>query len=268
MYHDRILLKEIRRKGMLKKIICTILTIIIVVVGFYGVNHMLHVDDLPVLGYHNVVSNQEKETTYKDDRYAISESMFTQRMQYLYDNNYKTLTMEEVADYYYNGVDIPKKSVVITFDDGYRSVDTLIKPILEKYDFCATTFVIGSNAQMHSPNYLGLEELVNDETMEYYSHTYNLHTVDEVSHKKKIETLTKQQLQEDFDNNPVDSKYLAYPYGVSTPLAREVVKENNVILAFGYNKLHNVSPDDDATDLPRYMIVDITPYVVFVDFVE
>lgn len=52
-----------------------------------------------ILGYHGVVSDEEKNTLKADDKYTLSVSQFRTHMQYLYENGYKTLSMQELLDY-------------------------------------------------------------------------------------------------------------------------------------------------------------------------
>ncbi len=67
---------------------------------------------------------------------------FEEQMTYLHDNNYHTLTLSEVRDYYYHGKRLPEKSVLLTFDDCYQSIKKYAYPILKKYDFHAVAFVV------------------------------------------------------------------------------------------------------------------------------
>ena len=46
-----------------------------------------------------------------------------------------------------NGAPMPKRSVVITFDDGYQSVYRYAYPILKKYGFTASMFVVTSTVE-------------------------------------------------------------------------------------------------------------------------
>ncbi|WP_249029653.1 polysaccharide deacetylase family protein [Tannockella kyphosi] len=219
---------------------------------------------LPVVGYHSVVSDELKESDYSDDPYTISVSTFTQQMQYLYDQGYQTLTMEEVADYYYHDADIPSKSVVITIDDGHIDTYTVIKPILEKYGFVATAFVIGSKVDSVSSNYTYLtsDMLEENDTIAYYSHTYDLHHRDQ-DDNAYVTVLSKEDLLIDYQSQIVSNDYFAYPYGISSELCKEVLEEQGTILAFSYNQFHSLKSSDDAYDLPRYMLVDIMPLWYF-----
>ena len=100
-------------------------------------------DSIPVLGYHNIVKDEEKEKI--SDRYTLSQSQFMEQMQYLYDHQYQTLTLDEFYECYTTNKQFPKKSIVLTFDDGYASINTIVKPILKQFNFQASCFVIGNH---------------------------------------------------------------------------------------------------------------------------
>lgn len=108
-----------------------------------------------VLMYHDIVSkgvfdydkNQgvKVKQDYKD---KLPKPLFTyveefeEQMKYLYENNYKTLSLQDIVDFYYNDKELPQKSVLITFDDMYKSVKKYAYHILKKYNFSAVGFLV------------------------------------------------------------------------------------------------------------------------------
>jgi peptidoglycan/xylan/chitin deacetylase (PgdA/CDA1 family) len=72
---------------------------------------------------------------------ASSVDEFESQMEFLADNGYKTLTSQEFLDFK-KGKNFPKKSVFITFDDGWRDNFFYAYPILKKYNLKATLFLI------------------------------------------------------------------------------------------------------------------------------
>lgn len=255
-------------------LLCAYLVIGLIWVGKIVIVHYLKVDGLPVLGYHGVVSDEDKENYFKDNIYYMSESLFEKQMAYLADNDYHTLTMAEIEAYYHGDFNLPKKAVALTFDDGFLNFNTVVKPILEKYNLQATSFIIGYKTTLKNSNdpskfqYLHKEDLINDQYVEYYSHSYDLHHHNKAL--KKIETLSKDEISADFDANKniVSNKYFAFPYGVTCKNAIPVLKKQNVALAFGYNQNRNMTPDDDQYLLPRYLMFSNMPMIYFKWIVE
>lgn len=111
--------------------------------------------------------------------------------------------------------------------------------------------------------YLKKEDLVNDENVQYYSHSYNFHHCQKAL--KMIETLSKEQINDDFNQNKniVSSKYFAFPYGVASEESFSVLKQQNVSLAFGYNQNRNMTRKDNQYLLPRYSMFANMPFIYF-----
>lgn len=88
-------------------------------------------DGIAILGYHGVVSEQKKKENYASNPYFMSISEFEKQMKYLADNNYQCLSMEDVEAYYHGKKEVSKKAVCLTFDDGYKNFNTIVKPIIK-----------------------------------------------------------------------------------------------------------------------------------------
>jgi peptidoglycan/xylan/chitin deacetylase (PgdA/CDA1 family) len=91
-----------------------------------------------VLMYHSVVDS--KLAPYIDPDNTISVEEFESHIRFL-KNKCNVISMETLVLYLNKGQPLPRKSVVITFDDGYLDNLTLAAPILEKYELPATVFI-------------------------------------------------------------------------------------------------------------------------------
>ena len=236
-------------KRIIKIIIALLIIIVLCFIGMkLYVNHNKNAFQIPVLMYHDVLLDDH----YKGEDDTISISMFKEQLQYLKDNNYKTLTLEEFYDYVVNNKKIPQKSVLLTFDDGFYSFHYLVEPLLEEYNMHAVCFVIGEATKASTPEYdpnkygtIGKDLISNhSEYVEYGSHSYGLHK--EVNGQKMIDTLSKEKLKEELNNvkEIADFKYMSYPFNTDTPEIRELLKEYNYKLAFRGEKeqvLRNVN---------------------------
>lgn len=89
---------------------------------------------VPILCYH---SSQQKCNM----SLCISRNAFEQQMAYLKTHNYRVITLKEFLGFLRYRQGLPDRSVVITFDDGYRSFYEIAYPILKKFGFKATLFV-------------------------------------------------------------------------------------------------------------------------------
>jgi peptidoglycan/xylan/chitin deacetylase (PgdA/CDA1 family) len=74
---------------------------------------------------------------------TVSPRTFRAQMQYLKEAGWKTLSLSEVEAFFL-GAPTPKKSALITFDDGYADNYIHAFPILEELGLRATIFVITS----------------------------------------------------------------------------------------------------------------------------
>jgi peptidoglycan/xylan/chitin deacetylase (PgdA/CDA1 family) len=94
---------------------------------------------LPILGFHQL----SKELT-SDKPKCSSESVdiFERYIQYLHINNYHCLSLPELIKYSGYKRLLWKKTVVLTFDDGFEDFFTLAYPILSRYGFSATIFIV------------------------------------------------------------------------------------------------------------------------------
>lgn len=89
---------------------------------------------IPVLMYHHILPN--------DGFIASSVENFEKQMKFLSENGWKTLTSNEFYLYKKENLKLPKKSVLITFDDGWRDNYIYAYPILKKYNLKATLFIV------------------------------------------------------------------------------------------------------------------------------
>ena len=62
--------------------------------------------------------------------WVSSLSSFEEQMKLLHDEGYQSVTLDELHAWYKEEIQLPKKRVVITFDDGFYSTSAFVKPIL------------------------------------------------------------------------------------------------------------------------------------------
>jgi len=89
---------------------------------------------VPILTYHDI------EPVSKN-RFAITTELFEQQLRYLKDNGYVGISLGELDRFLRYEQPLPRKTVVITIDDGYKSAKTIAAPLLKKYGFPATFFI-------------------------------------------------------------------------------------------------------------------------------
>ena len=95
---------------------------------------------VPILMYHYLGDAPSPE----ERPYFVSASAFAEQMAFLHERRYRTLGLDELTACFRDGAVLPSRAIVITFDDGHESFETLAAPILRKHGFRATMFVITS----------------------------------------------------------------------------------------------------------------------------
>ena len=130
-------------------------------------------------------------------------------MEYLFNNGYKTISTEEFYKWYKGEIDFYGKTVMITIDDGKYEAYYLVYPIIKKYNFKATSFIVGSRTKNKTKkynkteiNFIGLD-IVNKVRKEYpnfefQSHSYNMHI--KINKTAKIFLMNEKELEEDIIN--------------------------------------------------------------------
>lgn len=217
---------------------------------------------IPILTYHKIVP---AGTEFKSGL-LIAADTFEEQMKYLHDKGFKTLTLDEFYDWYTGAAEVPEKSVVITFDDGYYGTYYLAYPIIRKYEQAATVFCIGHHINdvtdewdenAKEDHYIGFD-VIKELRSEYpdfcfESHTYDMHRKRDGKHP--VDIFTYEQMKEDLDmNEAFGFSYLAYPWGDNNKTIRQVLADNGYKMAFAYKPSYYATRNDDQYAINRIKI--------------
>lgn len=95
---------------------------------------------IPVLMYHSITTNQSSNV-HPYYRTITSPAVFAEQMKFLHEQGYKTCTpAQAISQLKAETIRFPK-SIVITFDDGYRNFYYHAFPVLKQYGFSATVYL-------------------------------------------------------------------------------------------------------------------------------
>ena len=75
-------------------------------------------------------------------RFAVSLRSFKRQIGWLTQKGYETISLERLGSVIQGQETLPRKPVIITFDDGYQSVWDHAKPVLDQSGFTATVFLV------------------------------------------------------------------------------------------------------------------------------
>lgn len=209
---------------------------------------------IPVLTYHRIA----------DEECCVSIDSFRRQLDYLKKNNYIPINVRTYLDCIYKKIAVPRRAVLLTFDDGFEDNLTNAAPILKEYGFPAVVFVISDwigkmNDWEDFPGKVPAKTMSVDQLkawidcgLEIGSHTSNhkkLNKLDkqeqwlEISEsKKKLETLLGVQIDT-----------IAYPYGDFDTTTAELAELAGYLAGFAIYK-HTKPWKLEKWALPRFII--------------
>ncbi|WP_258224052.1 polysaccharide deacetylase family protein, partial [Stenotrophomonas sp. HMWF003] len=95
---------------------------------------------LLVLSYHDI--RDDVATTSDLDAYAVSTQNFAAHLDWLSAHGYHPVSLSQLITASQGGTPLPPKPVLLTFDDGLRSVYSKVFPLLRAYNYPALVAVI------------------------------------------------------------------------------------------------------------------------------
>jgi len=171
---------------------------------------------VPILGYHRVGNVRSDHVP------TVSAEAFERQLKFL--THYRVVSLEEVVGYVDRGQPVPRRSVVITFDDGYAETHTIAWPLLKRFGLPATVFI--TPAEVGAPGFVTWEQVVemSEDGITIGSHTMHHSYLPMVSEDRLHEELVEsKQVIEQHLNQPV--RFISYPVGGFTLRAQAIVKE-------------------------------------------
>jgi peptidoglycan/xylan/chitin deacetylase (PgdA/CDA1 family) len=151
---------------------------------------------------------------------CVSETAFRAQLDYLKDNGYRTISLGELYEFITYKRAVPLRSVVITIDDGYRSIYDIAFPLLKEYGFTATMFVytdfIGATSlattwdQLREMKAAGFE--IESHSVSHSDLTLKRKGETDAAYRQRITmelTRSKAIIDRELDQ---DTRFMAYPY--------------------------------------------------------
>jgi len=178
---------------------------------------------VPIVVYHSVRPHIKGESEYQDV-YDITPELLEKQLEYLRENNFTTITFKMLADYFDNKISLPKKPVILSFDDSWHNQYEYAFPVLKEFNATGTFFVF-TNSLNHG-NHMTLSEVkeLRDAGMEIGSHTKTHPYLDEVVDPDALKNEvanSKEILRLDLG---VMIDTFAYPFGEHASSSIEAVK--------------------------------------------
>jgi peptidoglycan/xylan/chitin deacetylase (PgdA/CDA1 family) len=126
----------------------------------------------PILMYHYIRSVDAGNDQLGYDL-SMAPDLFDAQMAWLHEQGYTTMRMDAAARCIRGEQPCPAKAVALTFDDGYADAFTDALPVLQRYGFTATFYII--SGFVGHPGYMSWEQIgaLRDAGMEIGAHTVN-----------------------------------------------------------------------------------------------
>lgn len=238
---------------------------------FYLLKMISSPQGIIVLLYHRVTDKLEPNPL------LVSTKAFRQQMQYLYNHKYKVIGISELGSELNRSASSPvlnpkvqkrlsSKTVLITFDDGYRGNYLNAYPILKEFAFPATIFLTTGMIETDKANpkykitpfvdvdmlsWENIREMA-ENGIEFGAHTVNHSHLTQISieeAKREIEESKKAVCE--FTGLPISA--FSYPYGEYNKDIKKLVKEAGFGYAFTVNPGMN-RENGDLLELRRIVI--------------
>jgi len=179
---------------------------------------------VPILMYHHVGEPGAGADAIRTDL-SVSPVNFEAQLRYLVEHGYEPTTLESLVLHLQVGRPLPGKPVILTFDDGFRDQYTTAYPLLRKYGFVGTFFVITRFADEGRPDYMSWPEieLLHAGGMEIGSHSYTHPSLMGKSFDYIVwQVLGSKEAIEARTHEPV--RLFSYPSGQYDQLVTDVLK--------------------------------------------
>ena len=203
---------------------------------------------IPILCYHRFGSDTSKM--------VVSPGDFARQMEYLAQHDYRVIRMSDLIEFLQGKRTLPKRAVVVTMDDGYKSTYQYAFPVLRRFGFPATVFVysdyIGSREGL---SWKEMQEMVASGLVDIQPHSKTHSNLgfaqpneDEAAYRQRIEAETQAPLQDISKNLDIPVHTFAYPYGDTNKDMIEQLKQRDYRLAV------TVQPGSNAAFAYPYML--------------
>ena len=215
-----------------------------------------HQKGISVLMYHSVAHNNVF--------FTVKLEMFEKQMQYLKDKNYNVIKLSDLISLLESNEELPKKTVILTFDDGFEDNYINVFPVLKKYNFPATIFLVTGlvNKEMNNSQNIPLKILNWEQINEMHQSgliDFQPHTVNHQELNKEEIINSKKEIEERLNKK---CEFFAYPRGICNDEIIDILKDNG-FKASRTLKNGKVKKGDDLFKLKRISVNSTTSFIQF-----
>jgi peptidoglycan/xylan/chitin deacetylase (PgdA/CDA1 family) len=177
---------------------------------------------VPIFMYHRIdtMATYSKENTL-DKGLTVLNTDLDAQIKYMLKNDFHAITFTELYGFWYYGLQLPTKPMILSFDDGYKDVFTYGLPILMANHvrgviYACAGFATYPGNRTADPwnNYMNWDNLkaMSRSGMEVESHTLVHDDLSTVSDARVQQTLTENKSQLETQLG-IAIQFFCYPYG-------------------------------------------------------
>ncbi len=201
--------------------------------------------------YHSVGNNKEF--------FTVTAGEFERQMGYIKSRGYHVISLKDLVESVIQKKPFSPRTIVLTFDDGYRDNFTNAFPVLKKYNFPASIFLVSdwigttvtvrTGEPMPILNEKEIKAMQASGLIDFYPHT---------ARHAKLTVLAEPQIEEEIgrsasalaDRGIAGASIFAYPFGLYNPTTVSVLRKLGFRAALTVQP-GQVNPHSDLLALPR-----------------
>jgi peptidoglycan/xylan/chitin deacetylase (PgdA/CDA1 family) len=179
---------------------------------------------VPILMYHHIEDPPPGADAWRRDL-SVSPKDFEAQLRYLKQEGYETITLNDLTLHLTMGKALPPKPIILTFDDGYANAYTQAFPLLQRYGFIGTFFLISEPIDNGDPDFVSWAEVeeMYAAGMRFEPHSYNHPDMRNRGFQFVVfQILAPKEAIEARTGEP--ARFFAYPYGRYDDYVIEVLR--------------------------------------------
>ncbi|WP_199296170.1 polysaccharide deacetylase family protein [Trichocoleus sp. FACHB-591] len=198
---------------------------------------------VPIMMYHDILPA-------KKVAYDLTPNELRQHFERLKANQMTPISLAQLMAHLRTGSPLPKKSILLTFDDGYGGHYQYAYPLLKEYGYPAVfsihTSSVGVNAGRTHVSWQELRTMAHDSLVTIASHSKTHPVLTKLSNQQLVqEVADSKKILESRLGRSV--QYFTYPYGLYDARVKRAVANANYLGAIAYavptEGFANQSPD-------------------------
>ncbi|MBD2386064.1 polysaccharide deacetylase family protein [Cylindrospermum sp. FACHB-282] len=232
---------------------------------------------IPIFGFHGITNHKNSNLPSQQEDMDYPQQDLEKLLNYLIVHDYWFLSTQDLYDFYLTkSKEIPathryKKPIMLTFDDGYKTISTNLLPLLSKLEkkykqkVKVVLFInpgtLASDKSVAS-THLGCRELregLQKEFFDIQSHGLNHKNLTEISRPQLVNELLRARIElrkctQDLDPDQRVASHLAYPYGAYNKQVESYVFKYYLSSYLYNNEILDSSCLTNYYKIPRLMV--------------